>query len=191
MLKALLCVPCLTFALSAHADTVSLFTGDFDVSKWTITEQGGMVDTALAPDSVSLIGADDDSGPTDQRMTIGALQDGVVSFRWSYETLDGAPVWDAFGFVLNGSFIPVSDDLGDFTQSGDFSYTVSLGDIFGFSIQSFDSSGGAATAVVSGFGFTGAVAPPPSGVPTPATLPLVLLALLSAGAALRSRRGQA
>lgn len=190
MLKALLCIPILTLALTAQAETVSQFTGSFDVSRWTITQQGGVVDTSLAPGAVSITGANDDSGPSEQSMTIAALEDGMVSFSWSYETQDSAPVWDAFGFLLNGAFIPVSDDLGELTQSGSFSYSVRLGDVFGFSILSFDSAGGAATSVVSRFTFAGADDPPVN-VPAPATLPLALLALLGTGGALRTRRGQA
>jgi hypothetical protein len=190
MLKALLCIPILTLALSAQAELVSQFTGNFDVSRWTITQQGGVVDTSAAPGAVSITGADDDSGPSEQSMTITALEDGVVAFSWAYETQDSAPVWDAFGFLLNGTFIPVSDDLGDVTQAGSFSYSVRMNDVFGFSVVSFDSFGGAATAMVSGFTFTPAD-DPPAPVPTPSTLPLVLLALLGSGAALRLRRGQA
>lgn len=190
MLKALLSIPILTLALSAQAGLVSQFTGNLDVSRWTITQQGGVVDTSLAPVAVSLTGANDDRGPSEQSMTISALEDGVVAFSWSYETQDSAPVWDAFGFVLNGAFIPVSDDLGDLTQAGSFSYSVRMDDVFGFSVMSFDSGGGAATALVSRLTFTPAD-DPPAPVPAPATLPLVLLALIGSGAALRIRREQA
>ena len=172
-MKALRCLPVMTLALSAQAATVvEQFSGAFDVSQWAITTQGGVIDTLAAPLTVMFTGANNDSGPSEQTMLIAAPSAGFVSFNWVYETLDSAPLWDAFSFTVNGAFNPVSDDLAGTSQSGSFTIKVASGDVFGFSAQSFDSANGSASTWVSGFRFEEI-----SAVPEPGTLPLMLVAL--------------
>ncbi len=188
-MKTLYCISMLALSMAAQAEPTALFTGAFALSNWTITQQGGSIVTALAPASVRLVGANDDRGPSEQNMTIAAPTAGTVGFNWSYATSDSAPVWDAFGFLLNGSFIPVSDDLADVVQQGSFSFVVQAGDVFGFSAFSFDSSNGAASTNISAFRFNPVSAP----VPEPSTWALGALGLAAVaawGRANRTRRSK-
>lgn len=174
-------------ALPAQAATVTDFTGAFDTSLWSaVTAAGGSIDLSQAPASIGLLGSDDGSGPASQDFTITAGSYGIVSLAWTYESLDLDPVWDQFGYLRNGMFHQISSDLDGLSQSGTASFNVALGDVFGFSLQSFDSSGGAATAWVSGYQF---VETPPPPVPEPPAAMLMALGLLIAsGRVLRARK---
>jgi hypothetical protein len=177
----------LALALSAHGATLNEFTGPFDVSQWSLSTSGGVIDTSAAPASIRFVSSDDGSGPTAQTMTIAATTAATVAFSWTYNTQDSAPVWDAFGFTVNAVFHPVSVDIDPLSQAGNSSFTIAAGDVFGFAALSYDSASGAATTVISSFSFTEIPAVP---VPEPATLPMMSLALAS-GLALRRLFGRA
>jgi len=185
-MKTLIGIPLFALALSVHAETTDLFTGAFSVANWTVSLQGGVVNLSAAPLSVLLVSADDDSGPSEQSLNIGATSYGLVSFGWTYESDDIAPVFDAFGYTVNGLFFPVSVDTDPLLQAGSTSFAVAAGDIFGFSQQSFDSSGGAARTTVGSFRFE--ALPPP--IPEPGAAALLLLGLPVVWA-LRQRRSHA
>lgn len=175
------------FAIApTHATTVTDFTGAFDTSLWSaMAAAGGSIDLSQAPASVGLLGSDDGSGPASQDFTIMARSYGIVSLAWTYESLDLDPVWDQFGYLRNGMFHQISSDLDGLSQSGTASFNVALGDVFGFSVQSFDSGGGAATAWVSGFQFEETPPPP---VPEPPAAMLLALGLLAGGGRLLMAR---
>ena len=94
-------------------------------------------------------------------LTVDVTDAATVSFDWDYTTNDGA-VWDSFGYLLNGTYVQLSDSNGANTQSGN-SGPIDLvpGDVFGFRSQSEDGIGGASTTTVSNFvpGFNGQFAP--------------------------------
>lgn len=170
----------LAFALPARAGLiVSSFVDVFDIANWTLVTAGdGSIDLTSAHKKITLNGADDGSGPTDQLMWIEAPVDGQVSFFWQYESLDIAPVYDTFGYWINGQFTEVIDVLGGVSQFGSGAFEVRQGDRFGFVQNSFDSTGGAASSGVSLFSF---VEIDRNGVPLPATLMLAGLGLALLG----------
>ena len=63
----------------------------YDVTNWTTTMTPGTsdasVDTSLAPASVTLIGADNEVGPSNLDFTVAAHSNGTVSFNWDYSVL--------------------------------------------------------------------------------------------------------
>ena len=156
---------CITFiSTSVSAVTINDFTDGYAVGNWTsITQGDSSIDTSGAPSSISLTSSNDVSGLANTDFTIAALGDGTVSFDWSYVSVDFNPDFDPFGYLLNGTFIQVTDDGGSLSQSGFVSFAVLTGQVFGFRQLSTDSDFGAATTTVSDFSA-------PSAIPVPAAV---------------------
>jgi len=132
------------------------FSGGYDVSNWSQSLDGGIIDLSGAPDSINLISSNvDNDEPASTDFTIIALNDGVVSFDWSFSSRDEGPGFDPFGWLLNGAFTQLTVDgpngSGPLTQLGSTMFNVLAGDIFGFSARSIDSCCGAATTTISNF----------------------------------------
>lgn len=158
------------------AQALTQFAGYYAPANWTQTIQGnGSIDTSSAPNSVTLTSADGGvAGPTqDTDFTITAPSAGTVSFNWSYSTSDIDPTYDPFGYLLNGAFTQLTDDLGALIQAGSTSFAVGTGDVFGFRQYSTDSKDGAGITTISSFNGPTA-APGPADVPGP--LPLLGIA---------------
>ena len=121
------------YTLPSQATAFS-FTGDFEPSKWTLTNinADGSVDTTEASSgTIILTGGDNGSnlpGKTDWTIPINSASE--ISFDWSYFTLD-TPGFDSAGFLLNGIYTPLAIQDGDFSTSA-VSINVITGDIFGF-----------------------------------------------------------
>ena len=131
-----------------------------------------------APTSISLTSADDGGTEPgvnkDIDFTIIAPFAGTASFSWSYVTADTTgPQLDPFGYLLNGNFMQLSLNDGPNSQSGSTSFSVIVGDIFGFRQNSFDSLAGRATTTITNFN-----GPVPSGsASVPGPLPLLGLSV--------------
>ena len=175
------------------AEAATGFTGDYAPGAALLsTGGGGSLDLSGAPDSITLIGGNNqDFLGSDQLYQFTASVSGVISFEWSYSSEDccGA-TWDPFGYQLNGIFhalVDVTngvDGLGAPIQGGAFSLAVIAGDTFAFDQNSVDDATGAATTIVSKF--DGPVAGV-GGVPEPASWALMIMGLGAAGAVLRRR----
>ncbi len=142
------------FALPTSANVINDFTGPYDVANWTTTiTQGGSVDTSGAPASVSLTSSDTGSGNSETvDFTVAAAANGNVTFDWVFVTNDvDGPIWDPFGYLLNGTFTQLTDDLGPDTQFSTFMFSVLEGDIFGFRAFTVDDLLGASTTVIEKF----------------------------------------
>ena len=169
-----------TLGLGANpAQALTQFAGDYAPANWDQRIQGdGSIYTGGAPDSISLAGANDAStSPLTQNTDFRfiAPSAGTVSFDWAYMTADMGPLYDPFGYLLNGAFTRLTNDLGGLNQSGSGSFSVLAGDVFGFRQNSDDSGGGRASTTISNFNGPSAASGPAS---APGPLPL-----LGAGAA--------
>ncbi|MFM7472231.1 MAG: PTPA-CTERM sorting domain-containing protein [Nodosilinea sp.] len=185
------------------------FYGDYEPTYWNVynldidqsttpptpspaTYTNGGVDFTNAPSSVVLYGgnrynvpAPDDNGdgyPGVAGATYFETQlasDGYVFFNWNYGTFDTRQ-FDPFVVVINGVLYSTLASVDG--QQGRFvSPFLSQGDVFGFSILTYDNAGGIGYAQISDFG----VSSNPEAVPTPALLP----GLIGMGvAALRKKR---
>jgi hypothetical protein len=130
------------YTLPSQATAFS-FAGDFEPSKWTLTNinADGSVDTTNAPLGIILTGGDNGSnlpGTTDWTIPINSASE--ISFDWSYFTLD-TPGFDSAGFLLNGIYTPLAILDGDFSTSA-VSINVITGDIFGFRAATSSNSDG-------------------------------------------------
>jgi hypothetical protein len=107
--------------------------------------------------NVMVIGSDNGSfseGLTD--FTVDVTEAATVTFDWDYTMNDTLTGFDSFGYVLNGTYFPLTDpNVGN--QSGSASVVVAPGDVFGFRSQTDDNFGGNNETVISNFmpGFTG------------------------------------
>ena len=152
------------YTLPSQATAFS-FTGDFEPSKWTLTNinADGSVDTTEASSgTIILTGGDNGSnlpGTTDWTIPINSASE--ISFDWSYFTLD-TPGFDSAGFLLNGIYTPLAIQDGDFSTSA-VSINVITGDIFGFRAATSSNSDGPPVLRVYSI-------PDPSAVPEPSTI---------------------
>lgn len=168
----------LAAASGASAGTVFGFQDAYDPINWTFTNSNadGFVNTGGAPASISLTGGDNGSGgfgTTDYTTTAAAA--GTVTFDWNYSTADFSPFYDPFGYLLNGSFTQVTNDVGGFVQNGTSTFNVLAGDSFGFLVYTLDNVFGRASVTISNFS-----AP----IPEPSTV-LSLLVLGGLGVGLK------
>jgi hypothetical protein len=153
------------------ATAIADFSGDFSVENWT-SNGVGSVDVSLAPASISITSPDDGSGDDQNELfTITAPTDATISFDWSYVTTDMDSSYDPFWILENAAdtntFIQLTDDAGEIFQSGDYTFSVSEGQTFGFRANSEDSSFGAATTIISNFNAV---------IPEPEALGMIVIA---------------
>ena len=186
-MKRLLFAAALCCASVAHAGLVSGFTGSYAVGNWTSAAGTGSIDTAGAPDAVVFTSGDDGSGdPAYTSFYIQFARDATVHFSWAYDTTDGEPFYDPFGYLLAddlaglaAGFGQVTDDAGGLGQSGTQLVVVAAGQYFGFEARS-DNTFGAATTTVNGLRI--------DEVPEPGSLALLAVALAAAATTTRRRR---
>ncbi len=138
-------------SLPSQAQVVSGFQGPYAPANWTFTSPGpgSSVNTAAAPASITLIGADGSpfvAKNTDYVTT--ALGAGSVQFQWNYSSGD-IGTFDRLYYVLNNvqTLLAQNNSQG----SGTTAFSVLAGDTFGFRIYSDDSAFGSGLAVISNF----------------------------------------
>jgi len=178
-----LCVLCFaSFALSAQATQVSGFTGDNAISTWTVGgSTSGHVETGGAPTSIVL--SEPDGGPfgfNETTFTKIAETSGTFSFHWDMTTDD--PCCSGLS-VFNGSRSVLFDEpcCSTFSASGDYSMSVTAGDVIGWGVYSTDTCCGPDR-------FTISALSAPSDVPEPATIALLGLGLFGFTATRRRKK---
>jgi hypothetical protein len=191
MKKILLGFVILLFILVFVSPVLADFIGPYSVANWTTTLTGtppgggSTINTSGAPASIQILGGN--SGctvfPCAITFTIAAVASGIVNFHWDYESVDeSGPIFEAFGFLVNGVFTQLSDDGGLNVQSGNEAFAVSLGDVFGFRHDCVDCQFGPANTTISNFS-----APVAAAVPEPATLLLLGAGLVWLSALARAK----
>lgn len=158
----------LSFAAVGAKPAEAAFVGGYAPSNWTLTntDADGFVNTAGAPNSITLVGGDDEEnfwGGTTNYL-IKAVADGVVSFNWRYFTQDDNASFDPFGFVKNGVVTNIFSGAAT-TGQDVFSTTVAAGDSFGFQVATVDNLFGRGSVRISNFS-----APDSASVPEPLTI---------------------
>ena len=118
-------------SLSTYCHPASAqFAGAYAPSTWTETNvnSNGSVDTAGAPNSISITGPDSGSVNSYTEFSNLARQRGIYSFKWSYTTIDvDGPRFDFPEFVINGNaqLFQGFNLVGANSQNGDGTYTLS------------------------------------------------------------------
>ena len=156
------------------------FIGDYALSQFTLTNTNadGFVTTPDNGLSIILTGGNNGSGlsgTTDFVTT--ATGAGPVQFLYSYSSFD-YPGLDFAGYLLGTAFVQLANTDGQF---GTASFQVSLGQSFGFRVDTLDNTGEPGILTISQFSAPSGNTP----VPEPGTAPLLLVA---AGAMLAARQ---
>jgi len=139
---------------------VNGFSNEFEPANWIFDADGGdgSVNTSNAPNSISLISSDNQSGEDNNStycITIPGGNEGVLEFDWDYETNDvDGPQYDPFGYIVNGNVTQLTEDNGADIQSGNVSFTINAGDQFCYLARSTDQQFGRAETQISNFSFT-------------------------------------
>jgi hypothetical protein len=167
-------------AVAIPAAAKADFSGPYAPANWTFQNTGGStdgsVDTSGAPASITLTGGNSQSStPGDTNFTIAAVASGLVSFHWSYSSIDTG-TYDSANFLLNGNPTFLADNGSQ--GSGDFSITLIAGNVFGFNVHSVDNNFGPGVLTISSFD-----APVPEG----STLSLFALGALGVMMVMRRR----
>lgn len=180
---ALLAALMISFACAPALSAAPIvdFTGPYDPANWTTAAPaGGSIDTSGAPSTIVLLGPDSESdGNLDFFILVPAS--GVISFDWSYSSIDSDD-WDQAFYFVNG--IPVFLAQNDSQGTGSESVSVLAGDTFGFRVFSRDGAFGPGVLTISNFSADDAGA-----IPEPSTMLLMVAGLAVVfGARRRQRR---
>jgi hypothetical protein len=161
---------------AARAD----FSGFYDPGNWATSTngQGGFVNTAGAPASISLSSPDNGTGNFGFiDYSIQVPTGGVFSFDWFYQTFDVDGDGYDSSWYINNSVFALSGTSGTF---GNISVGVSAGDVIGWRMEATDSGFGPAVLTVSNFQ-----------APVPEPSSLALLGFASAALSVRFVRRRA
>jgi len=138
---------------SVAADTIMGFQGPYDPANWTFASPVGSVDTAGAPDSITLLIPGDlfPFADTDFTIVIPDGASGTVMFDWAFATGDNA-IFQNAGFLLNGAYIQLTNNGGASNQSGGPEMVaVTAGDTFGFRLRNEQAGFGPASLTITNF----------------------------------------
>ncbi len=191
----------------AWAGSVSAvgFSGTYATGNWTAsTPGGGSVDVSGAPNSIVLTGSDlYTCCDVNTDFSIVVLTAGLVEFDWDYATSDEHPIFDPFGYTLDGVFTQLTDGVFteltgdgvindvDLVQSGSESIMVGQNVGFGFRVQSDDEFGSSSVTISNFVGPEMDTPPGPGGsnpVPEPSAALLFAIAAGVVGQGTRRNR---
>jgi hypothetical protein len=119
------------------------FVGDFSIDNWTLSPNGGIIDTTQTPSKLILYNADNNTGEQNTTVLITSPLSGNVSFDWNVININSTYqlYWDPFIFIINNTNIVLTNDDA-FSGSGSFNYSINVGDTFGFNAKTLDSIDG-------------------------------------------------
>lgn len=119
------------------------FVGDFSIDNWTLSPNGGIIDTTQTPSKLILYNADNNTGEQNTTVLITSPLSGNVSFDWDVTNINStySLYWDPFIFIINNTNIVLTNG-DDFSGSGSFNYSINVGDTFGFNAKTLDSIDG-------------------------------------------------
>jgi hypothetical protein len=144
---------------------INNFTGDFAIGNWTLvndpTTVGGSFSFDDTPIFAELYLTGGDSGVggfTDFEITIP--EDGTISFRWGFESVD-FDCWDEGGYAVNGVYTRLAcNDDGVSFFDGTATIAVAENDVFAFRVITDDGAFGPGVLGITEFDFVPAVIPP-------------------------------
>jgi hypothetical protein len=164
------------------------FLGAYALSNFTLTNSdavGGISGTdgsAMSPDgglSIILTGGNSGSGlPGMTDLVTDAAAFGLVRFQYSYSTLD-SPGNDFAGYLLGNTFFQLSGADGDCKGEacpGMVQFPVSIGERFGFRVETVDNQGEPGVLTISNFTASAGS----TDAPEPGTGPVILFVLVAA-----------
>ena len=159
---------------------------------WTFSNDSsgdGTITVTSSTPSFQIDGSDNGSGYDTSFYTQTFASAVTLTFTWQYASLDPAgTVWDTAGYILGDTETQLSQDTyPDVGSSGIATVDIAAGQVFGFYVDSFDSTGGAGyLAINQDLVLPSAPPPPPPpAIPEPSTPVLMLAGLAALFAAVR------
>ena len=126
------------------------FIGPYQLTDWSLvnTNGNGSATTLDGGNSIILSGPNNGSGLSGStELLITVIADSILSFEWSYFSLD-APGSDWAGYLVAAQFSLLTGTSGDTGTAG---ITVKAGQEFGFSVRSSDNTGEPGILTISDF----------------------------------------
>ncbi|MEZ5045592.1 MAG: hypothetical protein R2831_01225 [Chitinophagaceae bacterium] len=132
------------------------FAGTYAPANWTTlnSNSNATINVGSAPASISMVSSNGLSGSGFTNYTITTPCSGILSFDWSYTTVDGA-TYDYPRYAINGGsynlFPGYSTGLGTTPQNGTVNIPVVAGQSFSLQIYSTDNVAGSCTVNITNF----------------------------------------
>jgi hypothetical protein len=126
-----------------------LFAGQFALNNWVQSENAGQI--SVSSSLVTLESLDDYSGnSTETSLCITSQEEADFEFSWEYRTLDLSPVWDPFGYSIDGVFTQLTPDTVGTDLSGNEHISLLPDQHFCFIQSTTDATGGGARTELTG-----------------------------------------
>jgi hypothetical protein len=126
-----------------------LLAGQFALNNWIQSEDAGQISASSA--FIILESLDDYSGnAVETSLCITSQEEVDFEFSWEYRTLDSSPVWDPFGYSIDGIFNQLTPDTAGTDLFGNEHIRLQSGQYFCFVQSTTDATGGGARTELTG-----------------------------------------
>jgi hypothetical protein len=132
---------------------ISSFSGPYAPANWSLSQVNSNGTISALGANMSMVSSNGLSGAGYTQYSIVAPCTGIVSFDWSYSTIDGA-FYDYPRYAINGGLPQLFDGYslgGPTSQANVMNIFMNAGDVLSLQVYSSDNVGGSCTVQISNF----------------------------------------